>query len=107
MGVLTAREIRSLKAPDMEQAVRDVAAQLAANEQERVRLEEARRRLFIRGGEVGVSQRQMAPWAGITNSRINQIVTAESPAKKAAAKKAATRKPKPTQPVEPAVPTPA
>lgn len=89
--LLTAKEIGRLKADEIEQALRDVTRALNANERERVGFEEARRRMFIRAGQLGLSQRKIAPWCELTNARIAQIVQAESPAKKAAAKRAAKK----------------
>ena len=91
MGGLTAKEISRLKAPEIQPAILKITRELAANDAERIRLEERRRRLFIRAGQVGISQRTLAPWAQLTNARIAQIVSGESPAKKAAAKKATAK----------------
>lgn len=89
--IFTAKEIARLKADEIEEAIRNVTAALAANDAERIRFEEQRRRMFIRAGQLKISQRAIAPWAGLTNARIAQIVSGESPAKKAAAKKATAR----------------
>ena len=32
--------------------------------------------LFLRGRELGLTYRDMGPWAGLTNSRVHQIVAA-------------------------------
>lgn len=85
MGVLTQAELREFTAEDVEHELRSICRQLDENERERADLEENRYRLFKRAERLGISQRQMAPWVGLTNARVAQIAKGESPGKRAAA----------------------
>jgi hypothetical protein len=109
MGELkSASEVRQLDAKAIQAELKLCTRLLDQNDREKIRLEEHRRRLFIRAGKLGISQRTMAPWVGLTGARIAQIVTGVSPAKKAAARKAsATKKAQAKIDSAPGRPTPA
>lgn len=78
-------EVNKLDAEAIERHLRSVSKRLDEIERERSDLEEDRYRLFIRAGKVGISQRTVALWVGLTNSRVHQIATGSSPGKRAAA----------------------
>lgn len=81
---MTLAELNKLDAGEVEQHLRAVTRRLDEIERERADLEENRYRLFIRAGKLGISQRTVAPWVGLTNARVHQIATGPSPGKRAA-----------------------